>query len=202
MPTNVAPFEIIPFPLTLYWAPTGEAFPDVDETPAGNWTKIGTAGDRNYGEGVAIVHNQTIERFRPVGATGPVKIQRTEESLIIRATVWDLTLEQYRLGLNNNTVATTAAGSGTPGFKEVDLYRGLGVTTFALLARGAFSAYGDGWNVQYEVPVVFEAGSPEVMFTKGTPAGLALEFEALEDPNAATEADRFGRTVMQNATAL
>lgn len=198
-----APYEIISNPFTLYWGPVGESFPAVDATPAGNWVKIGTSGDRNYSdEGVTVAHEQTIEKFRGAGATGPQKVGRTEEDLMIRMTLWDMTLEQYRLALNNNAVATTAAGSGTAGFKALNIYRGLSVQTMALLIRGPVSAYGDGWNSQYEVPLAYQSGSPEPAFAKGAPAGLAVEFTALEDPSAASEAERFGRVKVQHQTAL
>lgn len=197
------PYEIIAAPFTVYWAPVGEAFPAIDAAPAGNWTKIGSSGDRNYsGEGVTIVHEQTVELFRSLGATGPIKASRTEESLMIRFTLWDLLLEQYRLALNANAVSTTAAGSGTAGFKQVELYRGLTVTTMALLVRGDVSPEGAGWKTQYQVPVCFQSGSPEPVFAKDAPAGLALEFAALEDPNAASAAARFGQLVVQHQTAL
>ncbi len=114
----------------------------------------------------------------------------------------DLTLEQYRLGLNSNTVTVTAPGSGTAGTKDVDLYRGIDVTILALLVRGTFSAYGADWKTQYEVPQCFVSSTQEVVFQKGAPAGLMFEFTAIEDPNAATEADRFGKLKVQNATAL
>jgi hypothetical protein len=197
------PFEIIAAPLTLYWAPVGEAFPAIDAAPAGNWVKLGAAGDRNYSdEGVTLAHEQSIEQFRSAGSTGPVQVSRTEENLMIRVTLWDILLEQYRLALNSNAVATTAAGSGTAGFKTLDLYRGLSVARLALLARGVFSPYGAGWQAQYEAPLVYQSGSPEPVFSKGGPAGLALEFTAIEDPAAATAADRFGRLKVQHQTAL
>ena len=198
-----APYEIIAWPFTVYWGPVGESFPAIDAAPAGNWVKIGTAGDRNYGgDGVTLVHNQTIERFRPAGSTGPVKASRTEESLMVRFTLWDMLLEQYRLAFNNNAVTTTAAGSGTAGYKVLNTYNGIDVSLMALLVRGDVSPEGNSWKMQYEIPVCFQAGSPEPVFSKGAPAGLALEFEALEDPNAATAAERFGRLKVQHATAL
>ena len=193
------PFEIVAAPFTVYWAPVGEPFPLVDAAPAGNWAKIGTAGDRNYSdEGVTVAHEQTIEQFRSLGSTGPVKVSRTEESVIVRFTLWDMLLEQYRLALDNNTVATTAAGGGNAGFKEIDVYRGIDVQTIALLVRGDVSPEGDGFKTQYEFPVCFQSGSPEPVFAKGAPAGLALEFTALEDPNAASADKRFGRLVEQH----
>lgn len=200
---NAAPFEIIAAPFTGWWAPVGEAFPAIDAAPAGNWVKIGTSGDRNYDEdGVTVAHEQTIEQVRAVGGTGPRKAFRTEEGLIVRFSLMDLTLEQYRLALNSNPVATTAAGSGTAGFKALNAYRGLDISTMALLLRGGVSPYGASFQSQFEIPVCFEGGSPEPAFKKGEPAGLALEFMVLEDPSASTEAERFGRLKQQHQAAL
>jgi hypothetical protein len=86
------------------------------------------------------------------------------------------------------------------GFKTLGLSRGLDVPQRALLVRGASaSPYGEGWISQYEVPVVVQIGEPEVVFTKGEPAMLALEFVALEDPDAASDDERFGRLIAQNS---
>lgn len=200
MPT--APFEIVASPFTCWWAPTGTSFPDLNDTPPAAWTKIGTSGDRNYSEdGVTVVHEQTVELFRALGSTGPVKASRTEESLIIRFTMWDMSLEHYRLALNNNTVSTIAAGSGTAGTKDIDLYQNLDITMIALLARGDVSPEGNTWKSQYQVPWCFQSGSPEPVYQKGAPMGLALEFTLLEDPNASGAADRFGKLVVQNDDA-
>jgi len=197
------PFEIIAAPFTAYWAALSTAFPAIDDAAVTGFTKIGTSGDRNYSdEGVTVVHEQSIEPVRVLGSTGPVKVLRTEEGLIIRFTLFDLLLEQYKLALNQNTVATTAAGSGTAGFKEIDLYQDLDVNQIALLLRGQVSPEGAGWNTQYEVPAAYQSASPEPVFVKGAPAGLGLEFTAIEDPNAASAAKRFGRLVVQHQTAL
>lgn len=198
----IKPFEIIAAPFTVWVAPVGEAFTDVDETPAGNWFKIGTSGDKNITEdGVTISHPQTLEMFRMLGSTGPVKASRTEEDLIISLMLADLTLEQYRHALNGGTVSTVAAGAGTPGYKHVPIRRGLDITERALLIRGP-SPYGDGWSLQYEVPRVIHSGEPELVFVKGEPAALLMEFTALEDTDAVSDNLRFGRIVAQNATAL
>lgn len=197
------PYEIIAAPFTLWWAPTGTAFPLIGAAPAVEWIKVGTSGDRSESEeGVTVAHGQEINQVRTAGSTGPVKAFRTEESLVVSLTLLDITLEQYRLSLNGNAVATTAAGVGTAGFKALKLYKGVDVAAMALLVRGEVSGYGDGWRSQYEIPVCFQSGSPEPVFTKGEPAGLALEFTALEDPAAATPDARFGRLVMQHAAAL
>lgn len=196
------PYEIIGAPLTLWLAPVGEAFPLIDADPAGNWVKIGTNGDANYDEGgVKVTHNQTFNQAKPAGTTGPVKAWRTSEELMIGVTLWDLTLEQYAHALNEATVATTAAGVGTAGFKTVGLSQQQDVALFALLARGV-SPYGDGMNAQYQVPRCYQSANPAPAFTKGNPAGLALEFTALEDLNAASANVRFGSLVAQHQAAL
>ncbi len=197
------PFEIIAAPFSAYLAPVGEAYPAIEDVIAGNWVQVGTGGDRSYTEdGVTISHPQNNEIVRGLGATGPLKVFRTEENLVVTFTVLDLTLEAYRLVLNSNTVTTTAAGGGAAGFKEVNMYRGSSVSQNALLIRGLVSPYGDGWNTQFQVPVVFQTGSPEVVMQKFPPAGLSFEFTAIEDPNAATTADRFGKLIAQNAAPV
>ena len=83
----------------------------------------------------------------------------------------------------------------------IGLTRGLETEERALLVRSEHgSPYGD-WPVQYEVPRAVQVGEPEVVFMKGEPAGLALDFAALEDPDASAEAERFGRLVAQNTEA-
>lgn len=199
---STTPYEVIAGPFEVYQAAVGEAFPVIDVTPAGNWAKIGTSGDRNITEdGVTVKHEQEIEEFRGLGGTGPQKVFRTSEDLIVSFTLADLTLEQYRLTLNGNTVTDTAASSGVAGHRDLYMYRGLDVSQVALLIRGAFSPYGQ-FNMQFEIPVCFQMGSPEVVFQKGTPAALAFEYKAIEDPNASTEKARFGTIVAQDAAAL
>lgn len=196
------PYEIIGAPLTLWLAPTGTAFPLIDAAPAVDWIKVGTNGDRSYSDaGVTVSHSQKIDQARPAGATGPIKAWRSEEDLMISLTLWDLTLEQYMYALNGVAAAATAAAAGTAGFKTTGLSRGVEITAYALLARGE-SPYGAGWNAQYEVPRCYQSASPKTVFVKGKPAALDLEFTALEDLTAATDAERFGRLVAQHQEAL
>lgn len=194
------PFEIVAQPFTLWVAAVGSTFPTIDEDPGVSWTKIGTSGDLNYTEdGVKVSHKQKVETFRALGSTGPRKAFRTEEEQMIALTVADLTLEQYAQALNNNAVSTVPAGVGTAGYKKIGMTRGLDVAQRALLIRGAkASAYMENGVAQYEVPIAVQVGEPEVVFVKGAPAGLSLEFQALEDPNASSDDERFGRLIMQN----
>jgi len=196
------PYEILISPYEVWLAPVGESFPDVDTTPGGNWGLLGANGKFNIAEdGVTVTHNQTIEKKRTVGSTGPVKAVRTEEDLMISFILLDMTLEAYRKTLNDVTVTDTAAGSGTPGYREITLRQGREVAVFAMLVKGK-SPYGDDWYGQYQIPKVFVSGNPTPKFNKADEAALAFEFTALEDPDAASEEERFGKLVMQDATAL
>ncbi len=203
---NSAPFEVIAAPFDVYLAPVATAFPATPAVaPAVGWIKIGSSGNLNYdrAEGVTVEHRQSTTPWRSVGDTGVRKMFRTEEDLIIRFKLVDITLEQYALALNHNTVTDTAAGVGTAGFRKIGLSRGTQIATKAMLIRGAVSPYGEDYAMQYEIPLVQQIGSPQVTLAKpGEPAGLMLEFMALVDVGAATEFERFGRLVAQDAAAL
>jgi len=194
------PYEIIAGPINAWVAPVGEAVPEVDTEPAGNWTKLGTSGSENITEdGVTVTHSQEISKFFGLGATGPKKAWRTQEGLAISFTLADLTMEMYAKILNDNTVTQVAAGTGTPGHKDVNLAQGREVAVFALLCRGV-SPYGDAFNMQYEVPKVHQATNPAPVYVKGEAAGLAISFEALWD-DTQSDGEEFGKIVAQDAAA-
>lgn len=200
----MTPYEIIGAPLTVWLAPLDTDFPAINAAPSEDWTRLGTNGDRNYeAGGVTVMHSKTFNKVRTAGASGPIKAFLDEEDLMFRLTLLDITLEQYAKALNDNAVTTTAAGSGTAGFKKIGLSENVGVTAeFALLVRG-LSPYDEAMTMQYEVPRCYSSGSAEPVFRKGQPAGLALEFTALEDLSegvAATE--RFGRILAQHQAPL
>jgi hypothetical protein len=172
-----APHEVIAAPFTIYLAPVGTAFPTIAAAPGGSWFKLGTSGDKNYEDsGVTVSHPQSINKFRGAGSTVPRKVFRTEEDLTIGFTLVDLSPEQYAKVLSDTAITTVA---GPPGHKSFQLARGLTVVTFALLARG-MSTVDNALNAQYEVDAVHESGSPAPVFTKGSPAGLACQFDAVD----------------------
>lgn len=198
----MTPYEIMAGPLTLFLAPVGTAFPVIGAAPAASWIKVGTNGDRNYSEdGIVVQHNQTFGEARPAGALGAVKVWRMTEDQIVTVTLWDMTLEQYTYALSGAAPTTVAAGAGTPGYKSTGLSRGKDVATFALLARGP-SPYGDAFMSQFEIPVCYQSGNPQPAFRKAVPAGLAMQFSALEHAAAANERERFGRVLMQTAAPV
>ncbi|PHQ63190.1 MAG: hypothetical protein COC10_07485 [Sphingobium sp.] len=196
------PYEIVAAPVTLWLAPVGTTFPLVNAQPAGTWIKVGTQGDKNYsGEGVTVAHSRTFQKARPAGTTGAVKAFLDEENLAFRLILWDISLEQYQLALSSNVLTTVAAGVGTAGYKKLGLSHGHSVKEYALLARG-LSPYDEAMVAQYEVPRCYQSGNPEPVYRKGVPAGLALEWDALEDLAAATPDERFGRLIAQHQVPL
>ena len=176
-----APFDIIAGPATVWLAPVGEAFPAIGAAVAGNFVSLG----RTEG-GVTVTHNESIELLRVDQDTGPVKAIRSEESLVIEFSLAELTLERYALILNNATVTDNASSD-----REFPLRAGLDVDRRALLARGDLSPYESG-NLQYEVPIVVQTGSPAISFVRDDKSVLGVEFTAIEDPAAASAAERFG----------
>jgi len=200
------PYEILASPFEVYLADVGATFPDVDEdatsSPFG-FVLLGTNGADNQGdEGVTVEHQQTINVFRGGKATGPIKAWRTEEGLRIAFILHDVTAETLGIALNDQVVTDTAPGAGTPGFREINLHRGVNIATHALLARSLDgSPYGDDLAMQYQVPKVYQSGNPSTVYRKGVPAGVQFEFMALEDLDATTEDERFGTLVVQDAAA-
>ncbi len=199
MENNGTPYEIIAAPYTVWWAALGTAFPDVSVDPAAAWVKIGISGDKSQFEaGVKVKHDQTVKKIYGSGSTGPLKAVRDQEDLEVSFEIMDLTLSAYAHALNANPVTTTAAGSGTAAQKAIALRQGITVATFALLVRGA-SPYLSNGNAQFELPQVYQSGKPMPVFAKGKPAGLALAFTVLEDPNANSDDARFGYLRAQTA---
>jgi hypothetical protein len=185
----------------IYLAPVGESYPDVDVDPSGNWELLGSSGKKDYSEdGITVNHEQTLNQFRSLGSTGPRKVSRSEENLTVTGVLEDLTLEQYAKVLNDVSVSTgTTSGSGAD-TKEINTRQGVDVSVFALLIRIP-NAYGNGWLAQVEIPRVYQSDNPSPVYSKDEKAGLSFTFTALEDENAATDAERFGKIIHQTSDA-
>lgn len=183
------PFEIMATPFDVYLAPAGTAKPDIDAdlTSLPDWVLLGTRGADEYDEaGITVTHEQTQELYRGLRGTGPVKAFRTSEGLTLGFTLNDLTIESYAKVVNDASVVSAG------GTKSVALHQGPQVSTFALLAISPDGPYGDGAPCQYWIPVVQQSGSPAVVHKKGTAAGLALVFMAMENLDAVDDDERFG----------
>ena len=191
------PREIVVGPLEIWLAAAVEAEDSVSATPSGNWGKVGTSGDENYTEdGVTITHSQTVQEHRAVGATGPLKATRTEESLTIAFTLMDMSIAQLTKLLNNTTKSTDT----TPNIDYIGLRRGPDITVLSAIARGTGLSPSGAYNIQLYVPRCYnKLGDISPVFNKGTPVGCAAVFSALEYQSAATEEQRFGRWVVQTS---
>lgn len=193
------PFEIMAVPFDVYLAPAGTAKPDIDQPilqSGGAWELLGSRGADEYDEaGITVTHEQSVELYRGLRGTGPIKAFRTSEGLMFGFTLNDLTLESYGKVLND--ALTDDAGVS----RSVTLHQGAQVATFALVARSPDGPYGDGLPVQYWIPKVFQSGSPAVVHAKGKPAGLALTFTALENLDATEDSERFGVLEAQDTEA-
>ena len=164
--------ELIAQPLEVYLAPEGETFPGLGEDPAGDWELLGHSFPENVGEdGVTVELGQDVEEYRG-SATLPVEAFRTEESVTFTVQVHDMRPETWAWLTGNDVEEDT-------GEKSLDLTRGPNTAKFALLARGASPYDRDGY-AQFEVPRCYQSGEPEAEFSKGEPAGLELEFTALQ----------------------
>lgn len=194
---NSVPYEVIAAPYSVYVAPVATAFPAIDAAPAGPWALVGTSGNLNYddGVGVTVEHSQEVVEWMALGDGGTRKVFRTKEGQKVKLKLVDITLEQYAHALNGNTVTEN------PGERVIGLSRGFDVATYALLVRAEVSPYQADGNSQYEIPIAAQTGSPTVLYKKGEPAGLDLEWITLVDPSAATTDERFGRLRVADDTA-
>ena len=186
---NQKPYQIIAGVVDLYVAPVESTFPLVDATPGTEWRKLGHTDG-----GVKVMHSQTIVELRTDQVTAPVKGVRSEEGLEISFSLAEVTPENYAMVLNQS-VAGPSTDIATAD-KIITLYRGgFGVETFAFLARGAHLSPEGDFNLQYEVPAVYQSASPEVDYTKDAKALLACAFTAmgaLAFEDAVEDADIFG----------
>lgn len=188
------PYEILVGVGTLYIAPAGTAKPALTAAPSGSWRALGDTKD-----GVKITKTSKVEGFSPDQHTGKVKAVRTEEGVTIETQLVESTLENLA-DVINGTVTDTAPGSGTIGTRTLKMYKGADVSEFAFLFRGD-SPYGD-YPGQYYLPRGYFDDDVELEFTKDGETVIPAKFEALEDLDAATEADRFGIIEYQDAAAL
>lgn len=193
--TNSKPYAILTGVGDLFIAPVGTAFPVVDAVPGVAWRALGYTQ-----EGVTVKKSSKIEKVLVDQDTGPVKASRSEEGLTVETQLAEATLENLADYLGN-TVTDTPAAAGVAGTRSVGLYSGAFVKTFALLFRG-ISTYGN-LPSQYQVPVCYFDGDTEMKHQKGGKnATIKAAFEALVNPDAVTDTEKFGNLIHQDAAAL
>ena len=179
----------------LYIAPVGTVFPDLTAAPGAPWRYQGETDD-----GVKVTKTRSIEEHSVDQRTGPVKATVTEEGLTVEVNLAILTLENLAdvLGV---VVTDTPAGVGVIGTREVPLYTGAAVVEFAILFRGS-SPYGAAYPAQYQLPRGYFSDDLGLEYKKDGKTLIPVKFMALEDLNAASPAERFGKLIAQDADAL
>lgn len=189
--------EIITAPFSIWIAPLGTAFPAVSQAPGASWTLLGKRGARSHStDGVTIEHLRQFSTTQPAGAMAVSHGFAILNGLRVRVRLLDLTFEQYSIAIGGRAIsrdrpALQPEGARTLGLSEPSR----GPAPFALLIRGP-SPYFEGQFCQYEVPRCLEAGNgAEIAFRRAQAAGLPLQFLALRDPYAASEATQFARLV-------
>ena len=175
---NSKPFEQLTGSLKVYVAPSVEAEPVVNATPAGNWLVLGgTDGEQK------MTHGGDLTFFRDNEHQAPVKSVRAEEDVILTYTLVGLTLENYAKVLHN--VSNVVAAGGPPATKTIRLKKGETPTEYSILFKGtAISPYG-AFPGQYYIPRCVIAGEPAATFTRGGRPGLEVIVHALEDDTQA-----------------
>lgn len=184
----------------IWLGPTDEAWPDVDDTPAGNWELLGTTGNEEYSEdGVHLQFTRQHVKHFTLGSTHPKKASITREELMVSLTLLDMDPDELSKAFNHNTVSSVAAGAAAGGYDWHGLSLNLTPTEKRMLIRMAYSPLLTGGNSQFELERVYAVGDYDMAFTKDGMVGAAMEFHCLEDPDASTDAERFGRWVAQDA---
>ena len=189
--------KILSGPITIYSGAVAATAPDVDETPSTSiWTLL---GEEFYDEdGVSVSFSETIEMEMILKSTMGQKAFRTAEEKSLTVNIKDMTVETLSRIMNNNAITDTAAASGVPGTKAMNLQRGLTVTELGLLLRG-FSPYdtgGNNWGMQFWVPRCYVSELGEFTFTK-TATILPGTFMILEHATSGA-----GTYTAQTAAAL
>lgn len=177
-----APLEILATgAIDVYLAPTGTADPVINVAVPGTYIKIGVSGSQDYGEDGLKVRKETENNeIFALGSLGTRKVFRVREKLFIELTLMDATMEAYRDAFNQTAITTLA---GPPAEKTMPLLEGTASPTYRtlLIRASAGSAYMDNGVLQYWVPLVYQTGSPETVYRKSDPVGLALQFTAVAD---------------------
>ena len=167
-----------------------DADDNVEDPPAANWSELGNSGNLGYSsDGVRLEIAESLTDIFTDGTTMAVDSRRTEESILLTATLMEdsLDLSMFRMALNYNAVTEVTADPNIEGSRTMDLYQGPHVRKFQFLAR-AMSDPDQGtppFPVQLWIPAVRLAGSISSAFVKGDPLMVEASFMALYHPSLA-----------------
>ena len=161
---------------------TGEVLDD----PPVEWLQLGENGHLGYSsDGVRLEVAESLTDIFTDGTTMAVDSRRTEESILLSATLMEdsLDLSMFRMAFNYNDVAVVPPTTTVEGYSSIDLYQGPHVRKFQFLARAMSDPdQGRQFPVQLWLPAVRLAGSISSAFVKGDPLMVEASFMALYHP--------------------
>ena len=155
----------------------------LDDPPSPAWLQLGENGNLGYSsDGVRLEVAESLTDIFTDGTTMAVDSRRTEESILLSATLMEdsLDLSMFQMAFNNNEVTEVAASPTVLGSSTMDLYQGPHVRKFQFLARALSDPdQGPQFPVQLWIPTVRLAGSISSAFVKGDPLMVEASFMAL-----------------------
>ena len=153
------------------------------EDPPVEWLQLGENGNLGYSsDGVRLEVAESLTDIFTDGVTMAVDSRRTEESILLTATLMEdsLDLSMFRMAFNYNEVDEVAATTTVEAYSSIDLYQGPHVRKFQFLARAMSDPdQGRQFPVQLWIPAVRLAGSISSAFVKGDPLMVEASFMAL-----------------------
>jgi hypothetical protein len=150
--------------------------------PSATWAFMGETDG-----GVTITATQTVDEHTVDQAITPIRAIRSAEGLTIVTNLAIVTLEN--LGkIFGNLVTDVAPGTGTKGYRWMDLYRGPGdVPEKAIVFEGP-SPYVELEILRFWIPRGAYFGDMGLSFVKDSKVLIPIEFHALLDPT-----NKFGK---------
>ena len=153
--------------------------------PPSPWLQLGENGNLGYSsDGVRLEVAESLTDIFTDGTTMAVDSRRTEESILLSATLMEdsLDLSMFRMAFNYNTVTNVPETPSVEGSNTIDFYQGPHVRKFQFLARAMSDPDDDPdgpFPVQLWIPTVRLAGSISSAFVKGDPLMVEASFMAL-----------------------
>ena len=176
---SAEPYQLMNGPFEVYVAEPVVLAPDIAIAAAdidAAWTLLGVDGDKDITEeGVKVLIEQAVTKFRGLGSVATRKMFRTSQDVTIQFTLADASIENYARALNNADINLDSHR------RLIDLLMTADVAQFSLLIRGDDRSPYGAFNSQWWIPRASHDANVETVYVKGEPVGLAYSFVALDD---------------------
>ena len=176
---SAEPYQLMNGPFEVYVAEPVVLAPDIAIAAAdidAAWTLLGVDGDKDITEeGVKVLIEQAVTKFRGLGSVATRKMFRTSQDVTIQFTLADASIENYARALNNADINLDSHR------RLIDLLMTADVAQFSLLIRGDDRSPYGAFNSQWWIPRASHDANVETVYVKGEPVGLAYNFVALDD---------------------